>query len=72
MIATIIAPNSARGVENHTPVTPNTFDRTRRKPNVNTNVRKNDISAEIFPFENEVNSTDENILIPANKDPKEK
>lgn len=60
------------GTANHTPVTFNICGNIKRSTLINTNVRKSDIIADIFPFDNAVNIAEENILHPQNRKPKEK
>ena len=64
--------NSAIGIANHTPVTFKNLGSIKRKTVINPNVRRKDIIADTFPFDNAVNRAEENILQPENKNPKEK
>ena len=67
MIEITIANNSASGIEIQIPLGPNIAGSIKSIPRMNTNVRKNDINAEIFPFDTLVKNTDAKILKPANK-----
>lgn len=45
---------------NHTPVTSKNLGKTKRKIKINSNVRKKEIVAETFPFDNAVNKAETN------------
>lgn len=64
--------SSAIGTASHMPVTLKTFGSIKRKTVINPNVRKNEMPAETFPFDNAVNSAEENIFHPENRKLKEK
>ena len=64
--------SSAMGIANHTPVTSQNWGSIKIKAVINPNVRKKDIIADTFPFDNAVNNADEKILQPENRKPKEK
>lgn len=64
--------SSARGMADHTPVTPQNTGRTKRKIVINPNVRRKDIAADIFPFDNAVKKAEPKILQPENRKPNEK
>ena len=59
--------DSATGTASHSPSTPKKEGRVISDPMINTNVRKNEMSADIPPFENAENSDEANTLMPANK-----
>ena len=59
--------NSATGMASHTPVTPRIGGSVISESRMNTNVRANEITAEVFPSESAVNSAEEKILNPLNK-----
>ena len=63
---------SAMGIANHTPVTCKNFGKTKRKTVINPNVRRKDIAADAFPFDNAVNNADAKILHPENRKLNEK
>ena len=64
--------SSAMGIANHTPVTSKNLGSIKRKAVINPNVRKKDIIADTFPFDNAVNKAEEKILQPENRKLKEK
>ena len=70
-IETIIARNSANGTDNHTPFTPKTNGNVKTEITTKTKVLKNDITAEILPFEKAVNNEELNKFNPMNKNAKE-
>lgn len=59
-------------IANHTLVTSKNLGSIKRKAVINPNVRKKDIIADTFPFNNAVNNAEEKILQPENRKPKEK
>ena len=64
--------NSATGMASHTPVTPRIGGSAVSESRMNTNVRANEITAEVFPSESAVNSAEEKILNPLNKNARQK
>ena len=60
------------GMANHTPVTSKNLGKTKRKIKINPNVRKKEIAAETFPFDNAVNKAEAKMLQPENRNPNEK
>ena len=63
---------SAMGRESHSPFTPMISGRIISIPKIKANVRKNEISAEILPFETEVKKMEEKIFRPENRNPRAK
>ena len=59
--------NSATGIANQMPSPPQSIGRSKIAPIINTNVRKNEIRAEIFPFDKAENKADAKILNPENR-----
>ena len=64
--------SSANGTANHTPVTSKNLGNTKRDTVINPNVRRKDMVADAFPFDNAVNKADEKILHPENRKLNEK
>ena len=64
--------NSASGTASHTPVTSKNFGNAKRNIVINPNVRRKDMVADAFPFDNAVNKADEKILHPENRKLNEK
>ena len=60
------------GMANHTPLTSKNLGKTKRKININPNVRKKEIVAETLPFDNAVNNAEAKILQPENRKLNEK
>ena len=67
MLHTISERNSANGTANQIPFIPNIIGSTNNPIKTKTNVRINEIVAEILPLENAVNIIEVNILNPMNK-----
>lgn len=59
--------SSATGIADHTPFTCQNSGNTKRKTIINPNVRRKDITADIFPLDSAVNKAEEKILYPENK-----
>ena len=64
--------NSASGTASHTPVTSKNLGNAKRNTIINPNVRRKDMAADAFPFDNAVNKADEKILHPENRKLNEK
>ena len=55
------------GIANHTPVTSQNWGSIKIKAVINPNVRKKDIIADTFPFDNAVNIADVKLFKPQNR-----
>lgn len=55
------------GIANHTPVTSKNLGSIKRKAVINPNVRKKEIIADTFPFDNAVNIADVKLFKPQNR-----
>ena len=65
--ATTIEQTSATGIESQIPSISKKCGSTSMLPTTNTNVRRNEIAADTFPFDNAVKNDDAKILTPANR-----
>jgi len=61
------ANNSATGIANQIPSTSKSIGNSKIAPIINTNVRRNEIRAEIIPFDRAENKADAKILNPENR-----